>query len=251
MFPGDLARDLADAKLTFIGRADPFSVMPELLSTQAEANAAQAYADMAGAALLADLLAPTSFRQDIFLKGATPLSPQRREAALRSVWLASASRTTSDPLTLDVPSGQLELDDVAYRPVFERLELGPARVDDLMAVVSAADRRMSPTELLAVLIGSGMATPIASGSDGFPSDADRERARHYNIAMIEALRDQAGLRLALASPATGSGVKATMTECLAYLTLVLEPDRYPELDSAMLHQTAAENEVFWRAHGAL
>ena len=251
VFPGDLARDLAGAKLTFIGRADPFSVMPELLSTQAEANAAQTYPDARGAALLADLLAPTSFRQDIFLRGATPLSPQRREAALRSVRLASAAKTTTDPLTLDVPSGQLELDEVAYRPVLERLEAGPASVENLMAVVSAADRRMSPTELLAILVGSGMATPSAGGTDGALLEGDRDRARRYNIAMIEALRDQAGLRLALACPLTGSGVKATMAECLAYLTLVLGTDRHPELDTTGLRRTAAENEGFWRELGAL
>ncbi len=251
VFPGDLARDLRDAKLTFIGRADPFSVMPELLSTQAEANAAQAYSDASGSALLADLLAPTSFRQDIFLRGATPLSAQRREAALRSVWLALATPASGGSLTLDIPSGQLELDDVAYRPVLERLGAGPASVEDLLAVVNAADRRMSPTELLAVLVGSGMATPIASGHGAASSDADRDRARRYNIAMIEALRDQAGLRLALASPVTGSGFKATMAECLAYLTLVVAPERYPELDTASLHEVAAENEAFWRGHGAL
>ena len=249
VFPGDVAEALADAKLAYVGRADPFSVLPELGMTQAEVQAASAYADPVGSARLADLLAPASFRQDIFLRGAAPLSPPRREAALRRVRLALAAPAGEESLTLDVPSGKLELDAVAYRPVIARLQAGPASVEELLSEVAKAGRSMAATELLVVLVGSGMATPIGRPQSE-ALDTDRERARRYNRVMVEALRDQAGLRLALASPLTGSGVRTGMTECLAYLTLAA-PQAYPELDAPVLHETAAAHADFWRGLAAL
>ena len=251
VFPGDVARDLADAKLSFIGRADPFSLMAELSMTQAEAQAAGAYSDPAGSGRLADLLAPTSFRQDLFIRGPSPLSPQRREVALGAVRLALAERAGAASLVLDVPSGKLELDEVAYRPVLARLAQGPAAVEALLSAVRGAGRAMSATELLTVLIGSGAATPIARNPDDLDLETSRSRARRYNITMVEALRDQAGLRLALASPLTGSGVRANMTECLAYLTQAAPAGAYPELDAPVLQDAAETNAAFWRGLGAL
>ena len=251
VFPGDVAEALADAKLAYVGRADPFSVLPELGMTQAEAAAASAYADAVGSGRLADLLSPASFRQDLFMRGAEPLSPQRREAALRAVRLALAAPPGEESLTLEVPSGKLELDPVAYRPVIARLQAGPADAEELLAEVAKAGRSMGPTELLAVLVGSGMATPVGRPPAAERPDADRARARRYNCAMVEALRDQAGLRLALAAPLTGSGVRTGMAECLAYLTLAAPSGVYPELDAPVLRETAAAHADFWRGLSAL
>ena len=75
--------------------------------------------------------------------------------------------------------------------------------------------------------------------------ADRTRARRYNTAMVQALRDQAGLRFALASPLTGSGVRASMAECVAYLAYAEGAGAFPELDTPALQQTAAANVGFW------
>ncbi len=245
VFPGDVARDLADAKLAYVGGADPFSALPELTLSEAQASAAASYTDAAGSRLLADLIAPTSFRQDIFVRGAIPLSPPRREVALRAVRLALVAPPGAASLSIEVPSGKLELDAVAYRPVFARLEEGPAEVGELLVAVQAAGRAMSATELLAVLVGSGMATPIARPAEARDAEAERARARCYNIAMVEALRDQAGLRFALASPLTGSGVRAGMAECVAYLAHAAGLGAYPELDTPGLQQTAAANAEFW------
>ena len=249
VFPGEVAHALADAKLAFVGRADPFSLLPELSMTQAEAQAATAYPDPAGSAQLADLLAPTSFRQDIFLRGTAPMAPQRQAEALRTVSLALAEPPGAAVFTLEVPSGKLELDAAAYRPVIARLEKGPAPVSALLEAVAAAGGAMSAVELLVVLVGSGMATPV--GRRATEEASETKRARRYNVAMVEALRDQAGLRLALASPLTGSGVRASMAACLGYLAAASPPGRYPELDTSATREAAAAHEPFWKALGAL
>lgn len=251
VFPSEVAEHLADAKLTYVGGADPFSALPELSMTAAQARAAEAYPDAGGRQVLADLIAPTSFRQDIFVRGPQPLSPPRREAALRGVRLAAAEPLAGRELSVDVPGGKLELDPLPYRAVIARLDAGPAEVSELLAEVEAAGRRMSATELLVVLAGSGMATPVARRpADGGPGP-DRARARRYNVAMVEALRDQAGLRLALASPLTGSGVKANLNDCLAYLAHVAPAGAYPELDAPPLREAAQALAPFWEAMAVL
>ncbi len=247
VFPAEVADALADAKLSFVGGADPFSVLPELTMTAAQAKAAEAYPDAAGRGVLADLIAPTSFRQDVFVRGSQPLSPPRREAALRAVRLAAAEPLAGRELTVDVPGGKLELDPLPYRAVVARLDSGPADVGDLLGEVEGAGRRMSATELLVVLVGSGMATPVARRPAEEDPEAERARARRYNAAMVEALRDQAGLRLALASPLTGSGVRASLNDCLAYLAHVGPPGAYPELDAPVLREAAAALAPFWEA----
>ena len=251
VFPSQVAEALADAKLTYVGGADPFSALPELSMTAAQAQAAAAYPDTAGRQVLADLIAPTSFRQDVFVRGAQPLSPQRREAALRAVRLAPAEPLAGRELTVDVPGGKLELDPLPYRAVVARLEAGPADVAELLSEVEAAGRRMSATELLVVLAGSGMATPVGPRPvEGGPGP-DRARARRYNTAMVEALRDQAGLRLALASPLTGSGLRANLPDCLAYLLHVAPAGAHPELDTPGLREAAAALSPFWEGLGVL
>ncbi len=251
VFPADLAADLADAKLTFIGGADPFSALPELSMTAAQAKASEAYSDPAGRGALADLLAPASFRQDVFMRGPQPLSPQRKEAALRAVRLAAAEPLAGRELTVDVPGGKLELDPLPYRAVTARLDAGPASVAELLREVEGAGRRMSATELLVVLAGSGMATPVARLPEEGGPEPDRARARRYNVAMVEALRDQAGLRLALASPLTGSGLRASLNDCLAYLAHVSPAGAHPELDAPVLREAAARLAPFWEATAVL
>ncbi|MBE7218637.1 MAG: class I SAM-dependent methyltransferase [Caulobacteraceae bacterium] len=246
-FPADVAEALADARLTYAGGADPFSVLPELTMTAAQAQAAQAYEDAAGRRALADLIAPTSFRQDVFVRGAQPLSPPRREAALRAVRLAAAEPLAERELTVEVPGGKLELDPQPYRAVCARLDRGPAEVGALLGEVEGAGRSMSATELLVVLVGSGMATPMARASAQEGTAEERARARRYNVAMVEALRDQAGLRLALASPLTGSGVRASLNDCLAYLAHATAPGRHPELDVPVLRMAADALAPFWEA----
>ena len=251
VFPSEVAGALADAKLTYVGGADPFSALPELSMTAAQAKAAEAYPDAAGRQVLADLIAPTSFRQDIFVRGPQPLSATRREAALRGVRLAAAAEPLAGrALNVDVPGGKLELDPPPYLAVTARLDAGPADVNELLGEVERAGRRMSATELLVVLVGSGMATPVAlRPAEG--AAPDRARARRYNTAMVEALRDQAGLRLALASPLTGSGVRASLNDCLAYLARIAPPGAYPELDVPALHEAGAALAPFWEASAVL
>jgi hypothetical protein len=78
--------------------------------------------------------------------------------------------------------------------------------------------------------------------------ADKERTRRFNATMVEALRQQSGMRLALASAKLGSGVRASLRTCLGYLSEVETGDGLPAaLRDPGVRQAAADNRGLWRA----
>ena len=246
VFPTELEADLAEAKLTYAASANPLNMMPQLLLTAEEAAAAEAYDDDAGRRRLADHLGPQSFRQDIFVRGAVPLPPESSAALLKRVRLALVVAPADVELSIGVPGGRLDLDPGVYRPIHARLAQGPATVAELIAEVARRGGAMSARELLTVLIGSGTATPMAREDAGRDADADRARTRRFNATMVEALREQAGMRLALASARLGSGVRADLRTCLGYLSEVATGDDLPKaLSDPGVRQAAADNRAFW------
>ncbi len=247
VFASELEADLSEAKLSYVGSADPFGALPQVTLTDAQAKAAAAYADPAGSRRLADLLAPAAFRQDLFCRGPTPLSPQAREAELRAVRLRLVAPPELIELRLKVPSGELELDAAAYRPLLHRLGRGPATVGELLRAVADAGGRMGALELLAVTLGSGWASPEGALAEDEADLAERrERVRRYNLAMIDSMRDQPGTRMALASPVLAGGVGAAPVHVAALLhTLGLHQPTEAEMEAV----TKVEGEcgALWRA----
>ena len=247
VFATELEADLSDAKLSYVGPADPLSTLPQVSLTDAQAEAAAAYPDAAGARRLADLLAPTPFRQDLFCRGPLPLAPQAREAELRALRLRLVTPVEQIRLRLKVPSGELELSEAAYRPLLDRLAQGPASVAELLQAVSAAGERMGATELLAVTLGSGWTAPEGRRPEGEAEGAAlRERARRYNLAMIDSMRDQPGTRMALASPVLGGGAAAAPVHVAALLH-ILGLHQPTEAEMEAVGETAKSSGDLWRA----
>ena len=251
VFPTEVEADLAEAKLAYVATASLLELWPELALTAAEAHAAGAYEDAAGRRRLGDLLGLSSFRQDVFVRGATPLHPPMREAMLRDLTLMLVERSDEVELATDAVGGRLELDATVYKPIYERLTQGPARVGDLVEIGSAAGGRISAQELLVVMCGSRNAATVARPEAMRDAAADRARARRFNLAMMQMLREQAGQRLALASPMLGSGLAASPGRCMGWLTQAA-----PELDDSALRDEGVrklgrECAAFWRASGVL
>ncbi len=250
VFPSEVARDLADAKLAYAGSANPFSMMPELLLTQSELPALDAYGDAPGRRSLADHLGPQPFRQDVFARGAVPLHPDSRARALEAVQLALIQPASDLSMKIGVPSGQLQLDADTYAPLHVRLGEGAATVAELRELALGQGHEISAQELVTVLVGSGAAAPVARpGAED--SAADRARSARFNVAMMHMLRDQAGMRLALASARLGSGAKASLKSCLGYLSLVTPDDPAAALQDPVIREEGARLEPFWRQLGAM
>lgn len=250
VFPDELETDLAPAKLVHVASADPVANMAELMLSDAQVEAAAVYEDPQGRRRLGDLLAGQGFRSDIFARGAPALPPDRQAQLLEAVELMAVRPRDAAPMEIPTGSTRLSLDAAVWSPLYDRLAAGPARVGELVRIAGEAGHAVSPQEAAMVLLAGGAAS--ATTRPGVPlDDAARERARRFNVAMMEALRELSGLRLALASVRLGGAASMNLEECLAYLTLAAPGLNAPVLADPALRELARECEPLWRAIGVL
>ena len=242
LFVTDVARDLAAAKLSFVGRCNFLEVMPELMLSPEQEVLLRDCPDPLLAQFQTDLMSPTAFRRDLFARGATRLSPQRREELLRKVSLGLIVTPEEVPMMVPTPTGDLDLDEEVYAPLIRRLTEGPATIDELIQITAAQGGSMSSLELICILVGAGGAAPMAHARR---HEIDPAAIRRFNVAMIEAMRDHSTMRFCLSSPLLGGGIDAPIAHCLAYLIAAGEPRSLAGMDTAELAQIAADHTDLW------
>ena len=201
----DVAAELAEAKLGFIGTAHLIDQI-DIVNLTAEQQALLAAVDdpvlRQG---LRDFIVNQQFRRDIFVKGALPLSVPES----RALW--SEQRFTLTTLRADVPLkatgalGEADLQAEVYVPILDALAAGPVTMRELIATKSIADLGWARiTQALAVLVGIGHVQPCLPAAD----EAKRtQRTRAFNAAVMKRAEGSADLQF-LASPVTGGGVAA-------------------------------------------
>ena len=250
VFPEELERDLADAKLTLVASADPVANAPELALSQAAAEAVSLYDEADAQRRLAGLVAPQGFRGDIFARGARPLPPDLRAERLGELTLMLVRPREAAPAQIDTGSTRLSLDPAVWGGVYDRLAEGPTRLRELVETAKAGGHAVSLLEAALILLGGGAAAAVAR--PGHTASAEEEaRARRFNVAMMETLRGLSGLRLGLAAARLGGAASASLEECLAYLTLAAPGLLPASLPDARLHAVARTCEPVWRTVGAL
>ena len=110
-----------------------------------------------------DFSVPRAFRRDLYVRG---LRRVPRDAAVEGLWLASNMRSTAE-VVLKTQAGEAKLPAAMIDAARQALNEGPRTLRDLHALPACGSA--SPSELLAVLVGSGCAVPLwrqpGSGGD--------------------------------------------------------------------------------------
>ncbi|WP_162141968.1 class I SAM-dependent methyltransferase [Aureimonas ureilytica] len=202
-YHADVAAELAEAKLTFLGSAgllegvDAVNLTPEQSAILAEIG------DPAKRETVKDFIVNQQFRRDIFVKGPLPLSPR----LAREQWLNQrfALSTPRDDVTLTVRGtlGEANLAPDVYNPILDSLAAGPKTLRQ-MASEPAIDKLgwNRVTQALTILVGANHLQPCLPLKD---EGKRRTSTRAFNRAVMERARDSADLGF-LASPVTGSGI---------------------------------------------
>ncbi|MDD2877815.1 MAG: class I SAM-dependent methyltransferase [Acidiphilium sp.] len=205
-FHQDVAASFAGAKLSYVGSPRLIENFPSLVLDDAARAIVSEFEDPTMVELLKDITANQPLRHDIFVRGAIQLDAARRDARLRAVTIGLAVPYARRNLGFDTPGGTATMNPALYEAVFARLAEGPARAGDLLdaARVTAPDLAAdNPGELLAMLIGTGQAVPVAEV--GAAMDAPSVR---LNAAMF-AEKSRGGSIMqpvALAVPSLGGGL---------------------------------------------
>jgi SAM-dependent methyltransferase len=242
LFVTDVAADMGAAKLEYVGRANFLEIMPELMLTPAQETQLRGVTDPLMMELETDLMSPTAFRRDIYVRGGARFGPARREELLRQVRLALVVAPEDAPMTVPTPTGKLELDEDVYAPVIRQLSEGPATVDELIRLVASQGGSISAVELIAILVGAGSAAPVAHAEVSAETVATGVR---FNVAMVEAMRDHAAMRFSLTSPLVGGGVDCPLSHCLAFLVASGNIRALGGMDTADLERIAGDYREAW------
>jgi SAM-dependent methyltransferase len=201
----DVAAELADAKLAYLGSAYLVDHVDRINFTEPQQRFLAQVADPLLAETTRDMIIGRQFRRDIFIKGFTPLAPlQARERWLQTR-LALSVAAEDLTLTFQTALGTLAMRPDVYKPVIDVLDRGPLTIRELIEQLPANQLSWtSLTDAIMVLIGRGELHPA------LPADNQTERAAStsaFNTAVMTRAKESTELGY-LASPVTGGGIRA-------------------------------------------
>jgi SAM-dependent methyltransferase len=220
LYFADVARDLAAAKLDYVGSTNLMMAFPHFYLTPARQALLDAAPDIAMRETISDYLLNTPLREDVFVRGARAMSPLRKTEWLQQVGVALT--VPRDTVTLDmktaagVPVCKPEL----YVPMLDALAKKPHTLSEL-AVLPDLDGKdvTNLAEVAAMLVMSEQAATYFPAFANVQPDA----AYRMNRALAQQARYDDNYQV-LASPLLGNGVMAGLVQRLVYLSLSGQPN---------------------------
>ena len=216
LYHSDVAGELAEAKLAFLGSAHLLDHVDAVNLTAAQKPVLDGVTDPVLRETVRDYIVNQQFRRDVFAKGAIPLPL----SAVREAWLetrfALSLRREDVSMKVRGAIGEADLHADVYGPLLDTLADGPVALRQMLAsppIAALGWNRLM--EALIILVGSGQVQPC------LPVRTEGKRvkaARAFNQAVIRRARDSADLQY-LASPVTGGGIAVPRFSQLFLLAL--------------------------------
>jgi len=207
-FHADVANALSEAKLDWVGSANPLENFPDLMMTPEQRKVMDRYDDPLMQELIKDICLQRGLRHDIYVRGARRSGPRQGEAAISRLTLIPVVSPDELQTTLDLPGGQA----VMSGPLKELMAVavqGPATVGELLARAPGAS---SAPELASVTVGSDQWQPSLWPQSSQPAGADR--LNRLLGGRVTSLLDGRGLALACGRLGTGL-VVSTLLQFIA------------------------------------
>ena len=240
----DVARDLAAAKLTYVGSADPIDNYLEFLLTPPQREIVARVESSQLRETLLDICIDRRFRQDVFIRGSRRMHPERQVALLKEVTMMLMVPRSEVKFKLVVPAGEAELSAASYGPIADALAERPRKVGELLDLAaSKTDRGMPAAEIIAPLMSSKQAVPLKDGMRA-GDQAVADRLNRVLLDKVDAFDPNSQIGLAVAD--LGSGIQCNFVEALVLRAGMLGADNLVERASreAMRLITARGDRVF-------
>jgi SAM-dependent methyltransferase len=134
MYHADVARDLAEAKLEFVGSADLSMRYPRIYLNEEKMALLEAFPETAMQETLKDYCLNTSFRKDVFIRGSRRLAMAKRLELLKEFGLALLVPRENVQLTMQLPQGEATARPEVALPMLDALANGPRTLRQIMAL---------------------------------------------------------------------------------------------------------------------
>jgi SAM-dependent methyltransferase len=213
-YHADVAAELAEAKLRFLGSAHLLDHIDAVNLTAEQQALLGEVGDPTLRETLRDFIVNQQFRRDVFVRGAVPLSLLESRGRWLDTRFAFWTARADVPLTVAGPLGTANLQPEIYDPLLDALADGPRtlrQLTDVPAIGGLGWPRI--VQALQVLVGAGHLQPA------LPARGDAERGRRtkvFNTVVMERAKASGDLQF-LASPVTGGGVAVDRFEQLFLL----------------------------------
>lgn len=212
----DVARHLAEAKLEHAGSTTLLTAFPQLYFTPAQRQLLNGFADPVMRETVKDYLLNTSFRMDVFVRGARHMAPARQADWLRRMGLALTA--AQGAITLDQAWATAWIGEKRdwYEAVLAALEDGPKTLPELLATRGLSGCNLGDlAEIGAFLAKSGQGAMYFA--DAAATDVASARAMNRAIAAQSQFGDH---YQTLVSPLLGNGIGAGLVQRLVYAALL-------------------------------
>ncbi len=220
----DMAEDMASAKLTFLGSANPIDHLDDLNLQPEHSALLEQEVDPIERESLRDILVNEQFRTDIFIRG----NNAHTERGAVGAWFDTPLALTR-PFNGELPQikwrlGLVPLELHQCAPILRALSQGPATVKDLLDQGAFGEMAWGQiTHLLTTLVGASHITPCLP----LEGAAARElTCNAMNKAVCKRAEDSENIHF-LASPVTGGGIQVNRFEQL-FLIAMHEGRETPE-----------------------
>lgn len=239
-FHSDVAAALGSARCDYVGSASIDENFPAMSLTPAQQALWNDAPDAGARELLFDLCVQRAFRRDVYVRGLrrVPTGP-----AIDALQFAAANRAEG-PVVLKAQAGEAQLPEPLVQAIRAALAEGPQTIGALRRQPGC--EKVTPAELVAMLIGSGWAVPLwrqpGSGADWDQAHAAAHRLNHVAAQRL-APHGIGGGSLGLASPCLAGGLPCTPLE-LGVVRVLTLPGADPGLagnPAALARQLAPQD----------
>ena len=168
-FHADVAAAMAEAKLDWVGSANPLENFNELMLTEEQRALLDRYKDPIMRELVKDTCQPRQLRHDVFVRGARRLGNDERDAVIGALTLSPLISAGELQTSLLVPAGTAEMSG----PLKEMMAAAMRGTTTIADLLKSAKGRSSAIELAGVLVGSNQCQIVMRPDDVQPDSADR------------------------------------------------------------------------------
>lgn len=215
LFHLDVAREMEAARLTYVASAtlveniDRVSLPPTMVGLVEEVQ------DAAWREMLRDYARNQQFRRDIYVRGASRMTPGEQSARLGAVQLGLMVARDTVKLSIETPLGTIKADESMCLPILDALAQRPHTIAELAALPALKGKKGGAALLaLNLLIHSGCCHPVqGGGAEAWAAGRSLNKAISGRLP----LGDLVGY---VAVPAAGTGIKATFVELVLLYGLV-------------------------------
>lgn len=212
----DLARELAEAKLTWVGPANALENLDEINLTKEQRDFLAGIDDIALRQMTRDHIVDQQFRRDIFVKGAVRLSAQKMREQWLETCFALSAKGSKIPRELSGLRHVIKLRNGIYDPLIAALEKGPRTLREILSEPALAQVDFNRlAQALTILIAMGSCQPCLP-AQGFGER--RLQTERFNRAVADHSRFERKFSH-FASPVTGGGIAADRMAQLMWLAL--------------------------------